>query len=165
MMPISKLFLLIEPLWNWNSWSRREASRESPTFNRTTMELKRAQEQYRCGQNPAFNRTTMELKHEARSEPSGHQEPFNRTTMELKLEPNIRKLGTRDGLLIEPLWNWNRLRESVWLIKQVAFNRTTMELKPMIAAFVNPVNWPFNRTTMELKLVVRLKDSLTMDHF
>ena len=121
----------------------------------------------------AFNRTTMELKLHFLHEPNRSDHAFNRTTMELKHSARNKNCLSRH-LLIEPLWNWNqpletrawRLRllliEPLWnwnkicsrhdCLLLIAFNRTTMELKPRFKAAIARQCFAFNRTTMELKL-------------
>ena len=100
--------LLIEPLWNWNSRHVLPSWNWSNPFNRTTMELKQICALRYPFAHKTFNRTTMELKlwtmlTRARSS----RVTFNRTTMELKRTMAIPPRPCIQGLLIEPLWNWN----------------------------------------------------------
>ena len=99
-----KIYVLIVPLWNWNS-----CILDLIKFNLSS------------------NRTFMELKwmypHESRLGITGS----NRTFMELKL--NTTKLGDLYYyVLIVPLWNWNP-EMSEEPIKALSSNRTFMELK------------------------------------
>ena len=75
-----------------------------PTFNRTTMELKRCYYGRPRPSWPSFNRTTMELKHGVVLSPSISFAAFNRTTMELK-RFLLARVSVTSMLLIEPLWN------------------------------------------------------------
>ena len=167
------MFLLIEPLWNWNYWYGPHAPSSARSFNRTTMELKLsiAPRSYRPRR--PFNRTTMELKRVKRWIGIYQIHPFNRTTMELKravehpvtdsvIAFNRTTMELKPGswcahsgwrpLLIEPLWNWNTAQAGNRAYLP-AFNRTTMELKRFIGHCGCVWKIPFNRTTMELKPV------------
>ena len=121
--------LLIEPVWNWNHHHRRRHFYKSQAFNRTSLELKRAflrcvYLSRRClliepvwnwnifsksGQIDAwtFNRTSLELKRVLLCLSRVLWAPFNRTSLELKPDHIFRGLFNA-GLLIEPVWNWNR---------------------------------------------------------
>ena len=145
------MFLLIEPLWNWNPVPAPALFDCQRTFNRTTMELKRGMpppslpnwgafnrttmelkqwiyQRWWC-RYLSFNRTTMELKLGKNSSPSSSSSAFNRTTMELKPNHSASQDNPIWILLIEPLWNWNSKYR--WSFPHVPhpFNRTTMELK------------------------------------
>ena len=76
--------LLIAPVWNWNRLPRVYKISDQVTFNRTSLELKRACER-----------------------PSGKRvSTFNRTSLELKRAIWLARLRA-DRLLIAPVWNWN----------------------------------------------------------
>ena len=55
-------------------------------------------------------------------------------------------------LLIEPVWNWNNGDGSGSVLTN-AFNRTSMELKPIQIILTTYGIFAFNRTSMELKLL------------
>ena len=77
------------------------------------------------------------------------------------------------ALLIEPVWNWNAVNSVVSapvqiafnrtsvelkldvgvgdLSKHLAFNRTSVELKRILSSFLSMRTWTFNRTSVELK--------------
>ena len=102
-----KVPLLIAPVWNWNERLVTLGFRDSFTFNRTSLELKRDCCYQKNLERETFNRTSLELK------------PARRRITEER----------RDRLLIAPVWNWNvRL---AWRARRflVPFNRTSLELK------------------------------------
>ena len=68
------------------------------------MELKHEGVRRRHGARETFNRTTMELKRALLKSYIDRAGTFNRTTMELKLR-RFRYRGLPGALLIEPLWN------------------------------------------------------------
>ena len=77
--------LLIAPVWNWNLFTRSATQPTTPTFNRTSLELKR---RFGC-------RGSDELR------------PFNRTSLELKPALDDKNGAPSPRLLIAPVWNWN----------------------------------------------------------
>ena len=79
----SSFIVLIEPLWNWN------------TFSYFFKSIKKC-----------INRTFMELKFMSKKKGKGGGRSINRTFMELKSCTDKPKRYL-DYVLIEPLWNWN----------------------------------------------------------
>ena len=146
---IQRHFVLIVPLWNWNT--------SASDFSKCQLDVLIV---------PLWNwNLYWEVKHK--------QMPFcfNRTFMELKFT-TPSPLSAKEKVLIVPLWNWNYHQIfACYLIS--GFNRTFMELKyhwsisvPKITAvLIVPLwNWnfvdqltpdtsilSFNRTFMELK--------------
>ena len=56
----------------------------------------------------------MELKHKDNRMIARLQYAFNRTFMELKQKEQKRLLNEFDSLLIAPLWNWNKIEDSIY---------------------------------------------------
>ena len=100
--------LLIEPVWNWNSFAERAGGRLlislliEPVWNWNGHGVA----WYWYSFSTTFNRTSMELKHLGLALCRRERHTFNRTSMELKLMP---LMDTVEGL--------------------ATFNRTSMELK------------------------------------
>ena len=64
-------------------------------------------------------------------------------------------------LLIEPVWNRNRAFSTSVQRRRGAFNRTSMESKPVPALNPDATIEAFNRTSMESKL---FPEALAEDH-
>ena len=132
--PCAYIWLLIEPVWNWNFFES-----DRPRADRVL----------------SFNRTSLELK--LRSDYS----VLARTQqVDLLIEPvwnwNIvifTAWAFLESLLIEPVWNWNISISNMCSWACIPFNRTSLELKhsyriDRLRCFLNT----FNRTSLELKL-------------
>ena len=120
--------LLIEPVWNWNFDVWTDSPAMPDAFNRTSMELKRARRNSNQPGRETFNRTSMELK--------PHRYPIVFYGVCLLIEPvwnwnriHGSRLCSEPCLLIEPVWNWNFLRKWTAHSTPETFNRTSMELK------------------------------------
>ena len=148
--------LLIEPLWNWNSFFICCNCCASIAFNRTTMELKPVITFWLhlipCALliEPLWNWNPRRTYR-----PAECSLPFNRTTMELKLNRRNARLVTP---CVNPTFNRTTMELKhccAWAHRQhcIPFNRTTMELKHTNSSFCLLIQKPFNRTTMELKQV------------
>ena len=113
-------WLLIEPLWNWNSGeAEREGVGEAlliePLWNWNSCAA------IFQASHTAFNRTTMELKPSRFAQYFSSLNPFNRTTMELKRPPGPVLSRSAWMLLIEPLWNWNVQSQQAMKLNDSAF--------------------------------------------
>ena len=71
----------------------------------------------------------MELKPQEQTTRRKREKTFNRTSMELKRAGNYTVVAADDGLLIEPVWNWNSRIQLRLPHVTLTFNRTSMELK------------------------------------
>ncbi len=80
--------------------------KETPTPNRTKLELKRASEVgHAPGATGTPNRTKLELKRSGSKDPSSPNITPNRTKLELKRTANMLKWRNLQGLPIAPSWN------------------------------------------------------------
>ena len=103
-----KRILLIEPVWNRNNVTCTIQNTLEKTFNRTSMESKRAAASAITPMTFAFNRTSMESK-------PPHVSFLNRSNHRLLIEPVWnRNMDCLTALLIpffllliEPVWNRN----------------------------------------------------------
>ena len=77
----------------------------TPTFNRTSLELKPRQGDIGGGKSLPFNRTSLELKQIWLNAPCQSCRTFNRTSLELKRDAVRLIRGMARGLLIAPVWN------------------------------------------------------------
>ena len=123
--------VLIEPLWNWNrvrSWAWRWMA--------------------------CLNRTFVELKLSCTVSGGGGSVSLNRTFVELKPQSSFDGCQ-RIGVLIEPLWNWNRRTFRPGMSASRRLNRTFVELKQLHDLQKQWNQESLNRTFVELKLLLR----------
>ena len=122
------IFLLIEPVWNWNM-NPILCVVGNRTFNRTSLELKLI--------HLLYNRHCLNLL----IEPVWNWNP--KVVMGTVADPR---------LLIEPVWNWNRTSTTQNIrFGWKPFNRTSLELKRRRGCLGSAALGSFNRTSLELK--------------
>ncbi len=80
-------------------------------------------------ENLAFNWTNVELKLRRAIDTECPNLSFNWTNVELKPDVKLAMLTLHLELLIEPMWNWNKVTRKEFMKGAVAFNWTNVELK------------------------------------
>ena len=103
------LWLLLEPMWNWNQFIGRFRPDASSASTRTNVELKpefvwkRFAEGKRLLLEPMWNWNRKRRRHSQR----GWTSTSTRTNVELKQTNAEIVTQTSKLLLLEPMWNWN----------------------------------------------------------